>query len=481
MSDTVSPRHEPVIGLEVHVQLRTRTKLFCGDVAAFGAAPNTHVCPVCLGLPGALPVLNGHAVELAVRTALGLGCTIHETSRFARKHYFYPDLPKGYQITQYEEPIATGGGMDISRPHAARVRIRRVHLEEDAGRSIHDRFDGTTAVDLNRAGMPLVEIVTEPDLRSPAEARAFLDRLKQTLQYLDVSDCDMEKGSLRVDANISVRSAGAPAPGARTELKNLNSFGNLDRALEWEFARQVRVVKQGGTVQAETLLWDPARSEARSMRSKEAGSDYRYFPEPDVPPVVVPADLIARIAADLPELPAAKEARLQASYGLPPYDATVLSADRRLADWFEAVAQRTGDGRTSSNWVLTQVLGWANQRGVSIVDVPVTPAALAELIGLVLDGTVSATAGRVVFREMAETGRSARQVVAERGLVQVSDDGELERWVDSVVARYPAEVARYRDGETKVLGFLMGRLMKESAGRADPRRASELLQRRLDE
>ncbi|HSJ25000.1 MAG TPA: Asp-tRNA(Asn)/Glu-tRNA(Gln) amidotransferase subunit GatB [Longimicrobiales bacterium] len=481
MSDAAHARHEAVIGLEIHVQLRTRTKLFCGDTVAFGGAPNTRVCPVCLGLPGALPVVNALAVELAVRTALGLGCTVHETSRFARKHYFYPDLPKGYQITQHDEPIATGGSLDIRRPGERRIRIRRVHLEEDAGRSLHDRFDGCTAVDLNRAGVPLVEIVTEPDLRSPAEARAFLDRLKQTLQYLDVSDCDMEKGSLRVDANISIRASGGASSGARTELKNLNSFSSVERALEWETARQARAVGKGGVVEPETLLWDADRGEARSMRSKESGSDYRYFPEPDVPPVSLSADLIASIAAALPEMPAAKESRLRASYGLPAGDASVLSADRHLADWFEAVAQQTGDGKASSNWVLTHVLGWLNQRGLSINEIPFTPARLAELIGLVLDGTISVTAGRSVFREMAESGKNARDIVAARGLAQVRDDEQIEVWVDTVVARYPDEVMRYRAGAAQVFGFLMGRLMKESAGTADPRRASELLRRRLDE
>jgi aspartyl-tRNA(Asn)/glutamyl-tRNA(Gln) amidotransferase subunit B len=474
-------RFEAVIGLEIHVQLRTRTKLFCGDVVEFGAPPNTNVCPVCLGLPGALPVLNAEAVELAVRAALGLGCTVHETSIFARKNYFYPDLPKGYQITQFDRPVATAGHLEISHDGGARVRIRRIHLEEDAGKSVHDRFEGATAVDLNRTGVPLVEIVTEPDLRTPAAARAFLDRLKQTLQYLDVSDCDMEKGSLRVDANVSVRPVGQGTLGTKTELKNLNSFSNVERALEYEVERQVEVVREGGSIVQESLLWDAAAGEARSMRSKEESHDYRYFPEPDLPPLTVPASIIARVAADLPELPAAREQRMQESYGIPPYDAGVLAADRRLADWFEAVAQRTGEGKTTSNWVMTDVLGWLNQRGLSVADSPVTPGALAALIALVLDGTISNTAGRRVFQLMAETGRPAAELVAEHGLAQVSDDAQLEAWVDSVVARFPDEVVRFREGDARLLGFLMGQLMKESGGKADPKRASELLRRRLEE
>ncbi|MEX0907423.1 MAG: Asp-tRNA(Asn)/Glu-tRNA(Gln) amidotransferase subunit GatB [Gemmatimonadota bacterium] len=473
---------EAVIGLEIHVQLATATKLFCGDLTHFGAAPNTQVCPVCLGLPGALPVPNARAVELAVRAALALECTVHETSIFARKNYFYPDLPKGYQITQFEQPLATAGGVDVVDPAdgaAVRVCIRRIHMEEDAGKSVHDRFPGLTAVDLNRTGVPLVEIVTEPDLHSPAAARAFLTRLKQTLLYVEVSDCDMEKGSLRVDANISVRRAGEAQLGVKTELKNMNSFANVERALEYEIARQTALVRSGGTVVQESLLWDAARGAARSMRSKEESHDYRYFPEPDLPPLAVTGTEIEAVRAALPELPAAREARFQAEYGLPRYDAEVLSADRATGHYFEAVAGAAGDAKAASNWVMMDVLGWLNLHGSRVQDVPVSAEALAALIRMVLDGTLSNTAGRRVFQIMAETGRPAAELVQEHGLVQVRDDTQLDDWVRAVIDECPDEVQRFRTGELKVMGYLMGQVMKKSAGRADPKRASELLRARL--
>jgi aspartyl-tRNA(Asn)/glutamyl-tRNA(Gln) amidotransferase subunit B len=474
---------EAVIGLEIHVQLRTVTKLFCADLADFGALPNTHVCPVCLGLPGALPVPNGAAVELAIRTALGLGCTVHESSLFARKNYFYPDLPKGYQITQFEWPLATGGRLeflDAADGAPQTVRIRRIHIEEDAGKSVHDRFAGATAIDLNRAGVPLVEIVTEPDLRSPAAARAFLDRLKRTLRYLDVSDCDMEKGSLRVDANVSVRPADSEVLGTKTELKNMNSFANVEGALVYEIERQVARLQSGATVVHETLLWDATRGEARSMRAKEESHDYRYFPEPDLPPLIVPRATINRIADDLPELPGARESRLRTEYDLPAYDADVLTADRALADYFEAVARKVGDGKTASNWVMTDVLGWLNQHDVHVAAVPVTADRLAELIRMVRGGEISNSAGRRVFRLMTESDASAADLVAQHGLTQVRSDTKLEEWAAGVIGDFPAETARYRAGETKLLGFLMGQLMQRSGGKADPKRAVELLRAQLE-
>jgi len=477
-------RYEPVIGLEIHVQLKTATKMFCGNSAEFGAEPNTHVCPVCLGLPGALPVVNRHAVELGVRAALGLNCTVHETSVFARKNYFYPDLPKGYQITQYDRPLATNGWLAVPVDGVAgaedgRVRIRRIHLEEDAGKSLHDRFPGETAVDLNRAGVPLIEIVTEPDLKSPAHARAFLTRLKQLLEYLGVSDCDMEKGSLRVDANVSVRPVGSDRLGTKTEVKNMNSFANVERALTYEIERQSRVLAAGGTIEAQTLLWDAVRGEARPMRSKEESHDYRYFTEPDLPPLVLERAEIEKIRASLPELPDAKERRFREQYGLPAYDAGVLTATREVADYFEAVAAAAGDPKAASNWIMTEVLAWLNQQQCAITDFPVPPEHLAQLIGLVADGTVSSTLGRQVFARMIETGKPPKTIVEEEGLAQVRDVAQLEAWVDEVIAAHPVEAERYRAGEQKLLGFFMGQVMRKSGGKADPRQATEIIRRKL--
>jgi aspartyl-tRNA(Asn)/glutamyl-tRNA(Gln) amidotransferase subunit B len=476
-------RYEPVIGLEVHVQLKTRTKMFCGDSTVFGAEPNTQVCPACLALPGALPVLNGKAVELGVRAAVGLHCTVHGTSIFARKNYFYPDLPKGYQITQYDRPLATEGWVDAPVERGSetmrRVRIHRIHLEEDAGKSIHDRLPGKTAIDLNRAGVPLVEIVTEPDLISPAHAREFLTRLKQILEYLEVSDCDMEKGSLRVDANVSVRPAGSEEFGVKTELKNMNSFANVERAVAFEIERQIALLESGGTVVSESLLWDPARGEARAMRSKGEGHDYRYFPEPDLPPLILEPGEIDAIRAALPDLPAARLTRFQQEYALPQYDAEVLTATRAVADYFEETAREAGDAKAASNWIMTEVLAWLNQQQCSIGEIPVSPAHLAQLIGLVADGTLSTALGRQVFTRMAESGRPPAEIVQEEGLSQVRDTGQLEAWVDEVIAAAPEEADRYRQGNEKLLGFFMGQVMRKSQGKADPRQVTELLRRKL--
>jgi aspartyl-tRNA(Asn)/glutamyl-tRNA(Gln) amidotransferase subunit B len=473
--------YEAVIGVEVHVQLRTRTKLFCRDLAEFGADPNTNVCPVCLGLPGALPVTNGAAVDLALTSALGLGCTVHETSVFARKNYFYPDLPKGYQITQFDRPLATAGSVQVEDGNGEPrlVRIRRIHMEEDAGKSLHDRFPDRTAIDLNRAGVPLIEIVTEPDIRSAAEARTFLNLLKRTLEYLDVSDCDMEKGSLRVDANVSVRRVGATALGTKTEIKNMNSFANVERAIGFEIERQSRVIADGGQIVHETLLWDAHRAEARPMRSKEESHDYRYFPEPDLPPLVVEPGRIDAVRISLPELPAAREARFRDAWGLPPYDAGVLTASRALAGYFEETATASADAKLAANWIMTDVLGWLNQRGLGIAAFPIAPPRLAALVRLAADGTVSSSGARAVFARMADGDtRSPEDIVRNEGLEQVRDDDAIARWVDEVILAHGHEFARLRNGEDRILPFLMGQVMKRSNGTADPRRATELLRGR---
>jgi aspartyl-tRNA(Asn)/glutamyl-tRNA(Gln) amidotransferase subunit B len=472
---------EPVIGLEVHVQLATRTKLFCRDIAEFGAAPNTHICPVCLGLPGALPVTNPAAVDLAVIAALGLGCEVHRVSVFARKNYFYPDLPKGYQITQFEQPLATAGSLEAPDGDGSSraVRFRRIHMEEDAGKSLHDRLDGRTAIDLNRAGTPLIEIVTEPDVASPAHARAFLGRLKQVLEYLEVSDCDMEKGSLRVDANVSVRPEGESRLGTKTELKNMNSFSNVERAIEFEIARQTDIVRSGGTVTHETLLWDERRGEVRSMRSKEESHDYRYFPEPDLPPLVIDNARIDLLRDGLPELPHVREGRFRDRYGLPDYDAGVLTASRAIGDYYERVANACGDAKAASNWVMTDVLGWLNERQLAIDAFPVSADALAVLVGLAGDGTLSSSLARKVFARMIETGRPAADIVEAEGLAQVRDTDAIKTWVAEVAAEYADEIARLRAGETKILAFLMGQVMRKSGGKADPRVASEMIRERV--
>jgi aspartyl-tRNA(Asn)/glutamyl-tRNA(Gln) amidotransferase subunit B len=469
---------ETVIGLEVHVQLGTRSKMFCGCATSFGEEPNTNVCPVCLGLPGALPVPNGEAIRLGVRAALALGCTVHEVSIFARKNYFYPDLPKGYQISQFDKPLATGGRLEIESPDRGplTVGITRLHLEEDAGKSLHDRFPGLTAVDLNRAGVPLAEIVSEPDLRSPAEARAYLTTIRQLLVYAGVSECSMEKGSLRVDANISVRRPGG-AFGTKTEVKNVNSFANVEKALEAERERQVALIESGGLVSQVSLLFNAATGQVRPMRSKEESHDYRYFPDPDLPPLVVRADWVEGERARLPELPDAKRARLMAQYGLPAYDARVLAAEVELADYFEETVASGADGKVASNWIMSEVLSAYNQSGT----LAVVPSTLAQLIGLVKDGTVSHQAGKKVYAELAAGGGNPRQVAERLGLLQVRDESSLERWVDEVIAASPGEVARFRDGETKLLGFLVGQVMKKSQGKADPKGVQPVLLRKLNQ
>ena len=474
----VTARYEMVVGLEVHVQLRTRTKAFCSCDATYGAPPNVNTCPVCLALPGALPALNREAVHLAMRAAHALGCTVNPVSVFARKNYFYPDLPKGYQISQYDRPLALAGRLEIGDGDARTVGITRVHMEEDAGKSIHDRYPGATAIDLNRAGVPLIEIVSEPDMRSSADAVAYLTALKQILEYIDVSDVNMEEGSLRVDANVSARPHGATALGTKTEVKNMNSFSGVQRALEAEFERQCTLLERGERVHQQTMLWDGARNEVRPARSKEASHDYRYFPEPDLPPLVLDPQWIDAVRRELPELPRARRERFAREYGLAAADVGVLTSTPALADYFEAAAKAHGDAKAAANWVMGEVLAALHTSNESIQHFRVAPAPLARLLDLVRDGVVSHSAAKRVFAVMAETGEAPERVAEREGLVQVRDADELTRWVDEVLAEHPAEAGRFRAGEKKLLGVLVGLVMKKSKGRADPRRVNQLVSER---
>jgi aspartyl-tRNA(Asn)/glutamyl-tRNA(Gln) amidotransferase subunit B len=468
---------ETVIGLEVHVQLSTTTKMFCGCRTAFGDPPNTNVCPTCLGLPGALPVPNAQAVRLGARAAMALGCDVHSTSVFARKNYFYPDLPKGYQISQFDQPLATGGRVGFESPERGRIEvgITRLHLEEDAGKLLHDRFPGKTAVDLNRAGTPLAEIVSEPGLRSPAEARAYLTVLRQILVYARVSECSMEQGSLRVDANISIRQAGETRLGTKTEVKNLNSFANVERALEAERTRQIALMESGQRVDQVTLLFNAGTGKVKPLRSKEESHDYRYFPDPDLPPLVLSSTWIEEQRAALPELPEARRGRLERALALSTYDARVLTSEAALADYFESVVIAGAEPKSAANWVMGDVMATFNETA----SFPVSASRLAGLIALVRDGVVSHQAAKRVYSELVHGNEEPRAVADRLGLVQVSEQGALSGWVDEVIAAHPSEVARFREGEAKLMAFFVGQVMKRSKGKADPKGVQPVLAERL--
>jgi aspartyl-tRNA(Asn)/glutamyl-tRNA(Gln) amidotransferase subunit B len=474
-------RYEMVVGLEVHVQLKTRTKAFCACSTQYGAPPNVNTCPVCLALPGTLPVLNAEAVQLAVRAAHALSCTVNPISIFARKNYFYPDLPKGYQISQYDRPLAVKGSLRIGE-HAdgtpITVGITRLHLEEDAGKSVHDRYPSSTAIDLNRSGVPLIEIVSEPDMRSSKEAGAYLRALKHILEFIDVSDVNMEEGSLRVDANVSARLRGETRLGTKTEVKNMNSFSGVERALEAEFARQGQVLDGGGRVEQQTMLWDGARGVVRPARSKEASHDYRYFPEPDLPPLVLSKEWIEKQRHSLGELPAARQARFAAQYSLPPRDVEILTSSVTLADYYEHVARAHGDPRAAANWIKGEVFAAVNVDGGGLREFPVRPDDLAELLNLVRDGKVSITAAKRIFGEMRRSGERAAQIAEREGLLQEGSADAITLWVDEVMAEHPDEARRFLAGERKLLGVLVGAVMKKSKGRADPRRVNQLLSSR---
>jgi aspartyl-tRNA(Asn)/glutamyl-tRNA(Gln) amidotransferase subunit B len=475
--------YEPVIGLEVHAQLLTKTKVFCGCSARFGDPPNTNVCPVCLGLPGSLPVMNRKALELAIRAALALHLEVQTNSRFARKNYFYPDLTKGYQISQYELPLALRGHLEIETGGAAkRIGITRLHLEEDSGKSMHEGFPESATksyIDFNRCGTPLVEIVSEPDMRTPAEAYAYLNTLKQVLLYTEVSDCNMEEGSLRCDANVSVRRRGAEGYGQKVEVKNLNSFRYLQRALEYEITRQVEALESGGAIEQETRLWNVPAGRTEPMRSKEFAHDYRYFPEPDLLPVQATPKMLEEIRGAMPELPDAKRARFLTEYGLTRYDAGVLTDSRALADYFEATVAAAAAPKTASNWLTTELLRHLNESGKEISASPISPAALAGLLKEVQDGRITSASGKKVLAKIIETGRPAAEIIAAEGLATLADAGEIERACREAIEKNPENVAKFRAGNEGVFKFFVGQVMRATRGQADPKAVNDALRRLL--
>ncbi|MGD0923046.1 MAG: Asp-tRNA(Asn)/Glu-tRNA(Gln) amidotransferase subunit GatB [Terriglobia bacterium] len=483
MATEVRARYESVIGLEVHVQLLTKSKIFCACSTRFGDPPNSNTCPVCLGLPGALPVLNREAVSMAMKAALALNCSLNPRSRFARKNYFYPDLPKGYQISQFDEPLSQDGWIEIEVEGVRkRIGITRVHLEEDAGKSLHEGFpdsDVKSYIDLNRTGVPLVEIVGEPDLRSPEEAYDYVTRLKTLMLYLEVSDCNMEEGSLRVDANVSVRRVGASEFGVKTEVKNLNSFRFLQKALAYEIDRQISVLESGGTIAQETRLWDSREQRTYGMRSKEYAHDYRYFPEPDLLPLVITEEWKEEARRALPELPEARQQRFVREYALPEYDAAQLTSSKRLANYFEEVAKACGEPKLAANWVLSELLYLLKEANQEIEQSPVSSRSLAELLTLIREGTVSGKMGKEILAEMFATGKGAREVMAAKGLEQINDPEQIAVVAREIMAANPKQVEQYRKGKTATFGWFVGQVMKATRGQANPQLVQEVLKREL--
>lgn len=474
-------KYETVVGLEVHVELHTKSKIFCGCSTSFGAPPNTHTCPICLGHPGVLPVLNKQAVEYAMKAAMALNCTVADVSKFDRKNYFYPDSPKAYQISQYDQPIGENGYIDIEvNGQTKRIGITRLHLEEDAGKLSHVDGGYASLVDFNRVGTPLVEIVSEPDIRTPEEAKAYLEKLRAIMLYCDVSDVKMEEGSMRCDANISLRPYGQEKFGIRAELKNMNSFRGVVRGLEYEQMRQADILDGGGVVVQETRRWDDTQGKTFSMRGKEEAHDYRYFPDPDLVVMHIDAEWKERVRASIPELPDARKARYTSEYGLPAYDAEVITTSKKLADFFEESLQYTKDAKQVSNWIMGELLGYLNANNLELDDVKITGQGLGEMIGLLEKGTINGKIAKTVFKSMLESGKLPQQIVEEQGLVQISDEGAVKAIVDEIVEANPQSVADFKAGKDKAIGFLVGQVMKASKGKANPALANKLLLERLN-
>jgi len=472
--------YEPVIGLEVHAQLLTKAKIFCSCSTRFGAEPNSHACPVCMGMPGVLPVLNRKVVEFTMKMALATNCRINEACNFARKNYFYPDLPKGYQISQYAQPLSEHGYVDIElNGGKKRIGITRIHMEEDAGKLLHDEHLPSSYVDLNRTGVPLIEIVSEPDMRNAEEATAYLRRLHEILVYLEICDGNMEEGSFRCDANVSLRPKGETAFGTRSELKNMNSFRNVQRALEYEIKRQQYILESGQEVIQETRLWDDSQGVTQSMRGKEEAHDYRYFPDPDLVPIVIDNAWIEEVKKSLPELPLEKRERFIRDYQIPPYDAGVLTSSRALAEYFEEVAKLSGKPKIASNWVMGDVLRFLNEDKKDIRECPILPQSLAEMIGLIEDGTISGKMAKDIVVDMYRTGKTPKTVIEEKGMVQITDETALEKTIAEIMAANPAQLEQYRAGKEKLFGYFVGQVMKATRGKANPQLINELLKKML--